>query len=83
MLLSCNYSIKDLSINSQFYFELIHWWSVFRKMFSVEQEWRCIIWNNQEIRKITKQSSIKRIPQLEKIMSVILTLTLIILNLSI
>ena len=50
ILLSCNYNIKDLSINSQFYFELIHWWSEFRMTFSVEQEWRCIIWNNQEIR---------------------------------
>ena len=42
--------LKDLSINPQFYFELIHWWSEFRMTFSVEQEWRCIIWNNQEIR---------------------------------
>ena len=50
ILLSCNYNIKDLSINSQLYFELIHWWSEFRKTFSVEQEWRCIIWNNHEKR---------------------------------
>ena len=50
ILLSCNYNINDLSINSQFYFELIHWWSEFRMTFSLEQEWRCIIWNNQEIR---------------------------------
>ena len=59
MLLSCNYSIKDLSINSQFYFELTHWWSDFRKMFSVEQEWRCVIWNNQEIRINNKTVSFK------------------------
>jgi len=49
-LLSCNCITKDLSINSQFYFELIHWWSEFRKTFSVKQEWRCIIWNNHKIR---------------------------------
>jgi len=30
--------------------QLQHYWSGFRKTFSVELEWRCIIWNNQEIR---------------------------------
>ena len=37
---------------------------------SVEQEWRCIVWNDQEIRKNnTKQSFIKRIPHLQLIVS--------------
>ena len=29
LLFSCNYNIKDLSMTSQFYRELIHWWSEF------------------------------------------------------
>ena len=50
LLFSCNYNIKDLSITSQFYKELIHWWSECRGMFAEEKDWRYIIWNNQEIR---------------------------------
>ena len=42
--------IKDLSVTSQFYKELIHWWSEFRGMFGEEKDWRYIIWNNYEIR---------------------------------
>ena len=50
LLFSCSYNIKDLSITSQFYKELIHWWSEFRVMFAEEKDWRYIIWKNQEIR---------------------------------
>ena len=49
-LFSCNYNIKDLSITSQFYKELIQWWSEFREVFAEEKDRRYIIWNNQEIR---------------------------------
>ena len=50
LLFSCNYNIKDLLITSQFYKELIQWWSEFRDMFAEEKDWRHIIWNNKEIR---------------------------------
>ena len=43
LLFSCNYNIKDLSISSQFYKELIQWWSEFRDMFAEEKDWRYII----------------------------------------
>ena len=44
----CN--IKDLSIRSQFYKDLLEWWSEFREIFAEEKDWRFIIWNNKEIR---------------------------------
>ena len=50
LLFNCNYNIKDLSIQSQFYKELLEWWSEFREMFAEEKDWRFIIWNNKEIR---------------------------------
>ena len=49
-LFSCNYNIKDLNINSQFYLELLEWWSQFREDNAVDNRWQYIIWNNQEIR---------------------------------
>ena len=50
LLFSCNYDIKDLNISSQFYMELLHWWSKFRDDFTIEKDWQVIIWNNQAIR---------------------------------
>ena len=48
--LNCNYDIKDYKIPSQFYCELLLWWSNFRDTFASENEWQNIIWNNKEIR---------------------------------
>jgi len=50
LLFSCNYDVKDLSINSQFYMELLLWWSKFRDHLSTKEDWHVIIWNNQVIR---------------------------------
>jgi len=49
-LFICNYNTKDLNINSQFYLELLEWWSQFREDNAVDNSWQYIIWNNQEIR---------------------------------
>jgi len=50
VLFNCNYNVKDLTICSQFYMELLKWWSEFRKDNAVETNWLYQIWNNQEIR---------------------------------
>ena len=50
LLFSCDYDVKDFSINSQFYMELLHWWSEFRDNFATENDWHVIIWNNRAIR---------------------------------
>ena len=49
-LFYCNYDVKDLSISSQFYSDLLHWWSEFRCDFDTRKEWKFIVWNNKEIR---------------------------------
>ena len=49
-LLLCNYDIKDLTISSQFYTELLQWWADFRDEVSTEKLWQSIIWNNKDIR---------------------------------
>ena len=59
LLFSCNYNIKDLSITSQFYRELIHWWSEFRGMFGTTRKYEFII----------NQFSMKSKPHLESIAS--------------
>ena len=46
----CNYNIKDLTISSQFYTELLQWWADFRDEFSADKPWQNIIWNNKDIR---------------------------------
>ena len=46
----CNFDIKDYTINSLFYSELLTWWSEFRENFATTKDWRNIIWNNKEIR---------------------------------
>jgi len=49
-LLLCNYDIKDLTISSQFYTELLQKRADFRDEFSTEKLWKSIIWNNKDIR---------------------------------
>ena len=49
-LFNCNYNISDYTIPSQFYQELLLWWSQFRETFATEEDWKTIIWNNKEIK---------------------------------
>ena len=49
-LFHCNYDVKDIPITSQFYSELLKWWSDFREEFDSEREQQNIVWNNKEIR---------------------------------
>ena len=49
-LFRCNYDVKDIPIRSQFYTELLQWWSKFRIEFDAEKDWQNIIWNNKDIR---------------------------------
>ena len=60
VLFNCNYNIKDLNINSQFYAELLKWWSEFRKDSANDTNWHYFIWNNQEIRINNKPVFYKR-----------------------
>ena len=50
LILSCHYSIKDLSINTLFYRELLQWWSQFRNNFADKKDWCSMIWNNKDIK---------------------------------
>ena len=47
---SCNYDINDYSFSSQFYTELLQWWSEFCDNFASTRDWVNIIWNNKDIR---------------------------------
>ena len=49
-LFNCNFDVKDLLIHSQFYTELLQWWSDFREDFASNKDWNSVIWNNKEIR---------------------------------
>ena len=49
-LFHCNYDVKDIPITSQFYSELLKWWSDFREEFDRERDQQNIVWNNKEIR---------------------------------
>ena len=49
-LFRCNYDIKDVVISSQFYSELLQWWSNFREDFSSEKLCQNMMWNNKDIR---------------------------------
>ena len=60
VLFNCNYNVKDLTISSQFYMELLKWWSEFRMGIAVETNWICRIWNNQDIRINNKPVFYKR-----------------------
>ena len=59
VLFNCNYNVEDLTISSQFYMELLKWWSEFRKDNAVESNWIYRIWKNQDIRINNNQSFIK------------------------
>ena len=48
--LNCNYEASDYTISSQFYHELLLWWSEFRESFASENDWKIILWNNKDIR---------------------------------
>ena len=48
-LFYCNYDVKDIPITSQFYSELLQWWSDFREEFDTERDRQNIVWNNKEI----------------------------------
>ena len=50
MLFNCNYNVNDLRITSQFYLELLKWWSEFREENAIYGKWHYIIWNNRDIR---------------------------------
>ena len=54
LLFHGNYKVKDLTICSQFYTELLQWFAEFRDEFSAEKPWHNIIWNNKDIRKDNK-----------------------------
>ena len=60
VLFNCNYNVKDFTISSQFYMELLKWWSEFRKDNAVETDWIYQIWNNQDIRINNKPIFYKR-----------------------
>ena len=49
-LFNCNYDVKDISVPSLFYSQLLKWWSDFREDFSSAKDWHNIIWNNRDIR---------------------------------
>ena len=60
LIFSCNYDMKDLSITSLFYQELLQWWSDFREYFAEQRNWQYIVWNNKEIRVDNKPVFYKR-----------------------
>ena len=49
-LFHCEYDIEDVVVSSQFYSELLQWWSDFREDFSSEKLHQNIMWNNKDIR---------------------------------
>ncbi|CAH3037680.1 unnamed protein product [Pocillopora meandrina] len=48
--LNCNYDVNDYKITSQFYRELLLWWSQFRETFATDLNRTNNIWNDKEIR---------------------------------
>ena len=46
---NCNYAVDKLNI-SDFYYELLLWWSELRHLVDCDGEYRYIIWNNREIK---------------------------------
>ena len=44
-LFHCNYDVKEIPITSQFYSELLKWWSDFREEFDTERDQQNIVWN--------------------------------------
>ena len=54
LIFQCNYTMRDLSITSIFYRELLQLWAEFRDLISIEKVWLSVIWNNKAIRIIGK-----------------------------
>ena len=48
LLFNCSYNVNDLIITSQFYLELLKWWSEFREENVVVNDWHYTIWTNQD-----------------------------------
>ena len=59
--MNCNHDIKDYLISSQFYDELLLWWSEFRETFTSEKDWENIIWNNRDVRIDKKNSFLQKL----------------------
>ena len=49
LLFHCNYDVKDIPIRSQFYTELVQWWSEFRFEVDGGKKWQNIILNNKPL----------------------------------
>lgn len=60
-----NYDVNDHTISSQFYRELLLWWSQFCGTFASESNWQRIIRNNKEIQIDKNQYILKNIMNLE------------------
>ena len=58
--INCNYDLKDYPKLSQFYHELLSWWTHFRNTFDSKRDWCHIIWNNKEIRIRNKPVNYKK-----------------------
>ena len=46
--INCKYDLKDYPKFSQFYYELLSWWTHFQNTFDSQCNWCHIIWNNKE-----------------------------------
>ena len=71
MLFKCNSNVKDLTIGSQFYLQLLKWWSGCNAFGN--KNWH---WNNQEIRINNKPIFMKSILTLESELQTTFVLTL-------
>ena len=49
-MVESNYNINDYEINSQFYRELLMWWTAFREKHVPKLNGKNILWNNELIR---------------------------------
>ena len=49
LVFNCNYAVDKLNM-SDFYYELLLWWSELRDLVDCDGEYRYIIWNNREIK---------------------------------
>ena len=48
--LYCNYNINDYNICSDFYKEMLLWWSDLRAKYDTSSSYKFVIWNNHEVR---------------------------------
>jgi len=49
-LLQCNYDVNQIYISSTFYQDLLVWWSNIREIVDPNNVYKCVIWNNKEIK---------------------------------